>query len=336
MVRLGWKAGPEQYGPVELLDYAIAAEEAGFDSLEASDHFHPWSESGQACFVWTWLGAAAARTGTIRLGTGVTCPILRYHPAVIAQASATLGVMAPGRAFLAVGTGEALNEYSSTGAWPEYEDRQDMMEEAVGLIRELWTGKPVTHHGEYYETHMARLYTRPEEPVPLYIASMAPGSATFAGQHGDGLMTVGGQSPDLYKEILQRFDEAAREAGKEPATLPKMIEINVAYTEDEEGAIRCMQQYWAATFVPALFDQRIYTPAMSEKNGEVVGADIIRSKMCISSNPQDHVEYAQQYIDLGFNEIFFHSPGPDQKTFLEGYGRDVLPKIRESAGTRNP
>src|SRR5919206_1480568 len=132
-LHLGWKAGTEQYDPAELLEYAIAAEESGFDSIEASDHFHPWSEKGQACFVWTWLGAVAAQTKRILLGTGVTCPTLRYHPAVIAQAAATLACMAPGRVFLGVGTGEALNEYSATGEWPEYNVRRAQMAEAVEL-----------------------------------------------------------------------------------------------------------------------------------------------------------------------------------------------------------
>jgi coenzyme F420-dependent glucose-6-phosphate dehydrogenase len=332
MLRLGWKAGPEQYPPNELLDYALTAEAAGFDSLEASDHFHPWSEAGQACFVWTWLGAVAARTSTIRIGTGVTCPILRYNPAIIAQAAATVACMAPGRAFLAVGTGEALNEYSTTGLWPEYDERQDMLEEAVSLIRELWSGNPISHEGAYYETKKARLYTRPDQPIPLYISSMVPGSATFAGLHGDGVITVGGQKPELYKQIIKNFSEGAERSGKDPSTLPKMIELNVAYTDDEDAAVEAMKTYWAGTFIPALFDQNIYTPAMSQMNGEVVGPDTIKQKVCISGKAEDHVAFAQQYIDLGFTELYFHSAGPDQKGFLERYGRDVLPRIRQANG----
>src|SRR5579871_4524153 len=195
MARFGWKAGPEQYPPQELLEYAVAAEEAGFESIDISDHFHPWSEEGQACFSWTWLGAAAVRTSRIRLGTGLTCPILRYHPSVIAQAAATLGVMAPGRAFLSVGTGEALNEYSATGFWPGYDVRRAQLAEAITLIRRLWTGEPVTFEGSYFQTKKAKLYTRPEEPVPLFVSSLVPESAAFAGEFGDGLMTTGGKEP---------------------------------------------------------------------------------------------------------------------------------------------
>jgi coenzyme F420-dependent glucose-6-phosphate dehydrogenase len=336
MLELGWKAGPEQYPPEELLDYAVAAEHAGFDSLEASDHFHPWSDDGQASFIWTWLGAAAARTQRIRLGTGVTCPILRYEPPIIAQAAATLACLAPGRAFLCVGTGEALNEYAATGLWPAYDERQSRLGEAIDLIRDLWTGDEITFDGYYYETRKARLYTRPSEPIPLFVSSLVPGSAPFAGERGDGLITVGGKQLDEYHHILAGFAAGARAAGKDPAGLPRLIELNVAYTDDTSGAVECFQKYWAGSFVPALFDEKIYTPKRSAENGKVVGADTINRMCCISSNPDDHVRYAQQFIDAGFTHLFFHSAGPDQRAFIDGYGRDVLPRIRQNqAGRRS-
>ena len=328
MVMLGWKAGPEQYPPLELLEYAVVAEEAGFETIDASDHFHPWSDEGQASFVWTWLGAVAARTSSIRLGPGVTCPILRYHPAVIAQAAATLGVMAPGRAYLALGTGEALNEYAATGMWPEYEERRDRLFEAIELIRALWTGEQVTYAGAYYETHKARLYTLPEQPLPLYVSALVPESATFAGAHADGLWSVSGEQPEVYREMIARFEAAAREAGKDPTRMHRAIELNVAYTDDTEGAIRDQARYWAGALIPAMYNQRIYTPADSAKNGAVVGKDSIQQKVMISARPEDHVAFARQYIELGFDELYFHSPGPDQRAFLEGYGRDVLPRLR--------
>lgn len=333
-VQLGWKAGPEQYPPNELLEYAVAAEAAGFDTLDVSDHFHPWDEAGQACFTWTWLGAAAARTSRITLGTGVTCPILRYHPAVIAQATATLGAMAPDRAYLCVGTGEALNEYAATGVWPGYDEREERLAEAITLIRKLWTGAEVSFKGGYYETRKARLYTRPHQPIPLYVSSLEPGSADFAGQHGDGLITVGGQEPEHYRQLLARFEQGARAAGKDPSQMPRLIEVNVACTDDEQAAIEPMLKYWAGTFVPALFDQKIYTPAMSARNGKVVGHDTVKSSMVISTKPDDHLRFAQQYIDLGFNTLFFHCAGPDQKAFLDLYGREVLPRLRQQTAAR--
>ncbi|HEX6480329.1 MAG TPA: LLM class flavin-dependent oxidoreductase, partial [Ktedonobacteraceae bacterium] len=157
MVQFGWKAGTEQFPPTELLEYAIAAEQAGFDLIDVSDHFHPWSEEGQSAFTWTWLGAVAARTSRIHFGPGLTCPILRYHPSVIAQAAATVSAMAPGRFYLGVGTGEALNEYAATGMWPGYTERRERLLEAIVLIRALWSGEEVTLDGDYYMTRKAQL-----------------------------------------------------------------------------------------------------------------------------------------------------------------------------------
>jgi coenzyme F420-dependent glucose-6-phosphate dehydrogenase len=331
MAILGWKAGPEQFPPIELLDYAVAAEEAGFESINVSDHFHPWSEEGQAPFTWTWLGAAAVRTKSIELGTGLTCPILRYHPAVVAQAAATLASMAPGRAFLCIGTGEALNEYAATGVWPGYETRQAMLKEALSLMRQLWTGEEVSFEGEYYTTRKARLYTLPEEPIPVYISSLVPASASFAGEHGDGLITTGGQEPTVYQKMLEAFEQGARQAGKDPTKMPRLIELNVAYGDDLVPAIEGTKKYWAGTFIPALFDQRIYTPKMSAENGKVVEADAIRKKGCFSSKPEDHVQFVQKYLELGFDQIYFHYAGADQKEFIQRYGRDVLPRLKGEA-----
>ena len=328
MLQFGWKAGPEQYPPTELCDYAVVAEQAGFETIDVSDHFHPWSEAGQAAFTWTWLGAAAVRTKRIHLGTGITCPILRYHPSVIAQAAATVSCFAPGRTYLGVGTGEALNEYAATGEWPGYEERQERLAEAIDLIRALWSGEQVTFEGKYYKTRKAKLYTPPAAPIPLYVSTMTPNSAAFAGKYGDGLITVGGKQPEIYQKLLEQFEKGAKEAGKNPATMPRLIELNVAYGGNIEDAIQEQLKYWAGTYVPALFDQKIYSPAMSEENGEVIGADVVKKTGCFSSNPDDHVKFVRQYIDLGFNVIFLHSAGPDQRAFLERYGRDVLPKLR--------
>jgi coenzyme F420-dependent glucose-6-phosphate dehydrogenase len=330
MLQLGWKAGPEQFAPGKLLDCAVVAEESGFDLLEVSDHFHPWSDAGQACFTWTWLGAVLARTSRIGLGTGVTCPIFSYHPAVVAQMAATLGVMAPGRAFLCIGTGEALNEYAATGYWPDYGERQARMEEAIELIRELWRGERVSFEGTYYETRQAKLYTRPDKPIPLYISGLVPESAAFAGRHGDGLITTAGKPPELYTRMIQQFEEGARQAGKDPANMPRMIELNAAFTDDAETAVSEMKKYWAGSFIPALFNQKIYTPAMSAENGQAVGADTIKQQMPISTDPEAHVKFAQQYIDLGFNVLIFHSAQEDQRGFIESYGREVLPRLRQS------
>jgi coenzyme F420-dependent glucose-6-phosphate dehydrogenase len=328
MIKLGWKAGAEQYPPAELLDYAIAADNAGFDLLDVSDHFHPWTEAGQASFAWTWLGAAAARTNRIVLGTGLTAPILRYHPAIVAQAAATLACLAPDRTYLAVGTGEALNDYSSIGHWPGYSERQARLAEAIALIRALWTGEETTFHGRFYQTRKARLYTRPQRSIPLYVSSMAPASAAFAGEHGDGLLTVGGQQPHVYEQMLRNFAEGARKVSKDPDQLPRLIELPVEFTDDAATAIESRKRYWAATSLPALFNQKIYTPAMAELNGRAVGSDTIKERACISTDPEQHLRFAQRYVDLGFDHLIFHSAGPDQRAFLEAYGREVMPGLR--------
>jgi coenzyme F420-dependent glucose-6-phosphate dehydrogenase len=329
MLQLGYKAGPEQFPPTELLEYAIDAEKAGFDSIDVSDHFNPWSEEGQAAFTWTWLGAVASHTTRIHMGTGITCPILRYHPSIIAQAAATLSCFAPGRTYLAVGTGEALNEYAATGMWPEYEEREERLIEAIELIHKLWSGAEVTFEGKYYQTKKARLFTPPAAPIPLYYSALVPRSAEKAGKYGDGIITVGGKQPDLYKQILKNFENGARQAGKNPANMPKLIELNVEYTDDLETAIEYQQKYWAGSYIPALFDQKIYTPAMAAENGQVVGPDTIKKSACVSANADDHIKFASQYIELGFNQLFFHSAHPDQRTFLERYAHDVLPSLRQ-------
>ena len=327
MLQLGWKAGPEQFPPTELLDYAVKAEQAGFDLIDVSDHFNPWSEPGQAAFSWTWLGAAATRTSHINLGPCVTCPILRYHPAIIAQAAATVSYFAPGRTYLGVGTGEALNEYPVTGRWPGYKERQAMLAEAIDLIRALWSGEEVTHDGKYYQTRKAKLFTPPASPIPIYVSALVPDSAKFAGKYGDGLITVGGKQPDLYKEIIKNFEDSAREKGKNPAQMPRLIELNAEYTEDIGTAIEYQKKYWAGTYVPALFDQKIYTPKMSQENGEAVGSDTIKKAACISAKPDDHVKFVQQYIGLGFDHLIFHSASPDQGAFIQAFGHNVLPRL---------
>lgn len=334
MVIFGWQAGPEQYDPLELLEQAVAAEKAGFETILVDDHFHPWDPSGQSCFTWSWLGAAAARLSGIEIGTGVTCPILRYNPAIIAQAAATIDRMNPGPVYLGVGTGEALNEYPSTGIWPDYNLRQDMMREAIDLIRALWTGAEVTLEGDYFDTRKARLYTAPRRNIPIYISSLVPESAFFAGKYGDGLITAG--STEVMRQIIANFDEGAREARKDPEQMPKMALYNVAYTDDVDAAVKVHKKYWASTILNAMYLQNIYTPEMSAINGSVVGNDTIRNSMCISTDPEEHVKFAQRYIDMGFNRVYIHSSGPDQYEFIEGYGKHVLPILREKKPSEAP
>ncbi|AKB77839.1 5,10-methylenetetrahydromethanopterin reductase [Methanosarcina horonobensis HB-1 = JCM 15518] len=330
MLKIGYKIAPEQFPPSELLQQVIAAEQAGFESIDASDHFHPWSEEGQACFVWSWLGAAAARTNTIELGTGLTCPILRYNPAIIAQAAATVSSLAGGRTYLGVGTGEALSEYSITLKWPTYDKRQARMIEAIELIRKLWTGEKISFDGSYYRTKKAKLYTLPKNEIPIYISSLVPESAYVAGYYGDGLLTVGGkESLDKCKQILSQFEKGAMDAGRYIEKMPKAIEINVEYGVDIEEAVENRKKFWAGAKVHALYLNKIYTPEMSAQNGKVVSTEHIRKSGCFSENPDKQIEFVKKFIDIGFTHVYVHSAASDQIAFIKAYGRDVLPALKE-------
>lgn len=330
MLKIGYKIGPEQFPPLEMLEQVIAAEENGFESIDVSDHFHPWSEEGQACFTWSWLGAAAVKTDIIELGPGVTCPILRYNPAVIAQAAATISSLAGGRTYLAVGTGEALNEYPVTYEWPTFRERQAMMIEAIQLIRSLWTGEKIDFEGCYYRTRQAKLYTLPKNEIPIYISSLVPDSAYLAGYYGDGLMTVGGalEMPE-YEQMLSEVRRGATDAGKDFEKMPKAIELFVDYTGDIEKSVENFKKYWAGALIPALFLNKIYTPTMSAQNGKAAGKDTIQKSVFISDDPEKHIEFAKQYIDAGFTHLYFHSAARDQIAFLEGYGKDILPVLKK-------
>lgn len=334
MAVIGWKAGPEQFPPQKLLECALVAEEVGFEAIDVSDHFNPWSEEGQAAFTWTWLGAVAARTQKIAMGPGVTCPTLRYHPVIIAQAAATLTHFAPDRVYLGVGTGEALNEYPVTHYWPTYSERQERLKEAIEIMRALWNGETLSYKGKYYRTKQAKLYTPPKSKIPIYVSALVPQSARFAGEHGDGLMTVGGKPETLYRQVLKNFADGARATGKNPDAMHKMIELNMLYTDKPDESIQQFLKYWAGTFVPALFDQRIYTPAMSAQNGEVVGPDTVRKTCCVSNDPEEHVRYIQKHADLGFDYIFVHSGDEDQQNYLRRFGKDVLVRVKSMVTAR--
>ncbi|MHC1755245.1 MAG: TIGR03557 family F420-dependent LLM class oxidoreductase [Methanosarcina sp.] len=330
MLKIGYKIGPEQFPPSEMLEQVVAAEKSGFESIDVSDHFHPWSEEGQACFTWSWLGAAAARTETIELGPGVTCPILRYNPAIIAQAAATVSSLAGGRTYLGVGTGEALNEYPVTYEWPTFRERQAMMIEAIQLIRSLWTGEKIDFEGCYYRMKQAKLYTLPKNEIPIYISSLVPESAYLAGYYGDGLITVGGalEMPE-YEQMLSEVRRGATDAGKDFEKMPKAIELFVDYTSDLEKAVESFKKYWAGALIPALFLNKIYTPAMSAQNGKVAGKDTIQNSVLISDDPEKHMKFAKQYIDTGFTHLYFHSAAEDQIAFIESYGKDILPALKK-------
>ncbi len=230
------------------------------------------------------------------------------------------------------GPGEALNEYPVTFEWPAFRERQAMMIEAVQLIRSLWTGEKVDFQGCYYRTKQAKLYTLPKNEIPIYISSLVPESAYLAGYYGDGLITVGGslEIPEYERMLSEVRRGGATDAGRDFEKMPKAVELFVEYTDDTEKVVESFKKYWAGAMIPALFLNKIYTPAMSAQNGKVVGRDTIQKSVCISGDPEKHIEYVKQYIDAGFTHFYFHSAaGGDQIDFLERYGKDVLPALKK-------
>jgi coenzyme F420-dependent glucose-6-phosphate dehydrogenase len=333
-LRLGYKASAEQFGPRELLDFAVAAEANGFDSVFVSDHFQPWRHSdGHAPFAFAWLGAAGERTQRVVLGTSVVTPTFRYHPALVAQAFGTLGVLFAGRVILGVGTGEHLNEGALGIAWPDNRERFARLREAIRLIRQLWTEQSVTFDGDYYHTRNATIYDRPEQPVPIYVGAGGPQVAKYAGRAGDGLICTSGKGMELYAEqLLPSFADGAKEAGKEAGELDKMIEIKVSYDTDRARAMEDTK-IWASLALPAEAKAGIDDPREMERLARTV-EDVAHRRWLVSNDPDEHIEQLRPYLELGFNHLVFHSPSDGQKRFLDLYGSQILPRIRQRWGQR--
>jgi coenzyme F420-dependent glucose-6-phosphate dehydrogenase len=331
-LRLGYKASAEQFGPRELLDFACAAEASGFDSVFVSDHFQPWRHSdGHSPFAFAWLAAVGERTRRIALGTSVNTPTFRYHPALVAQAFGTLGVLLPGRMILGVGTGEHLNEGALGFQWPDNRERFARLREAVKLIEQLWSEQSVTFDGEYYHTRNATIYDRPEQPVPIYVGAGGPQVARFAGRAADGLICTSGKGTELYSEqLLPSFREGAKESGRDPDDLDRMIEIKVSFDTDRHRAMEDTK-IWAALALPAEAKANIDDPRDMERLARTV-EDVAHRRWLVSDDPEEHLEQLRPYIELGFTHLVFHSPGDRQQRFLELYGSQVLPKIRERWG----
>jgi len=328
-LQLGYKASAEQFGPRQLLDFAIAAEANGFDSVFVSDHFQPWRHSdGHAPFAFAWLAAAGERTSRVALGTSVVTPTFRYHPAIVAQAFGTLGSLHPGRMILGVGTGEHLNEGALGIEWPDNKERFARLREAVRLIRGLWTEQSVTFDGDYYHTRNATIYDRPEKPVPIYVGAGGPQVAKYAGRAGDGLICTSGKGMELYSEqLLPSFSDGAKESGRDPSELDRMIEVKVSYDTDRKRAMEDTK-IWAALALPAEAKAGIDDPREMERLAKTV-EDVAHLRWLVSDDPDEHVEQLRPYLELGFNHLVFHAPGDGQARFLELYGSQILPRIRE-------
>ena len=330
MGTLGYAAMFEQFTPTDLLRWSRQAEDVGFTGVMASDHFHPWTPSqGQSAFVWSWLGALGATTQRVRFGTGVTAPGYRYHPAILAQAAATLEVMFPGRFYLGIGAGEALNEHIVGKYWPEAPQRLQLLEEAIDVIHRLFSGKVVKHHSQFFEVESAKLYTRPQTPPPIYIATSGPVNSERTGRIAEGIITVGA-SDEKIRNLLSRFEKGVREAGKDPADMPRIIQLHVSWAESREAAVEQAVREWPNGGM-AFPKADVRNPEDFEAMAKVVRPENFEGRVFMSPDLAEHAAHIQHYIDLGFTEVYVHNVGRNQEAFIERYGREVLPALRWEA-----
>ena len=321
---IGYAAMLEQFHPTEMVELCVRAEQAGLTGVMAADHFQPWvPQQGQAAFVWNVLSAVGERTSG-DLGPGVTCPSFRLHPAIVAQAAATLAAMYPGRHWLGLGSGEALNEQVVGGYWPEAPERLTRMWEAIEVIQKLFTGKDVKHAGPGFRLHKTRLWTL-DEPPPIYVATAGPVTAKRAGRQVDGIITPGA-SPEKVSGLLGRFAEGAREAGKDPDTMPKILQLHLSWADSDEEALRNAMVEWPNGGMK-FPKQDIRSPFDFEQMATLVRPEDFEGRMLVSADPDAHRAEIQKFLDLGFDRIYLHNVGRNQKEWIEVFGREVLPRL---------
>lgn len=334
MLKLGYKASAEQFGPRDLVELAVAAEAHGFDSVGVSDHFQPWRHTGgHSPFSLAWMAAVGERTERIRIGTSVLTPTFRYNPAVIAQAFATLGSLYPERIWIGVGTGEALNEIATgfRGAgpqdWPEFRERFGRLREAVRLMRALWSQDRVTFDGEYYSTRDASVYDRPAVPVPVYIAAGGPTVARYAGRVGDGFICTSGKGHALYEDtLLPAVRTGAEDAARSPDGIDRMIEIKLSYAPTDEQA-KEDTRFWSPLSLSPEQKHTITDPIEMERAADALPLDTIAKRWIVGSDPEEVTAKIKDYVDLGFTHLVFHAPGHDQHSFLERFAADIAPRL---------
>ncbi|MEU2348865.1 glucose-6-phosphate dehydrogenase (coenzyme-F420) [Modestobacter sp. NPDC049651] len=331
---LGYKASAEQFGPRDLVEYAVRAEDVGLDSVWVSDHFLPWRhEGGHAPSALTWMAAVGERTRRVQIGTSVTTPTFRYNPAVMAQTFATMALLTGDRVVLGAGTGEALNEVAVSGReWPEFKERFARLRESVDLMRRLWTEDAVDFSGEYYTLVDARIYDRPERPVPVYVAAGGPVVAKYAGRAGDGLICTSGKGMELYTDkLLPAVAEGAEQAGRDVAGIGRMIEIKISYDRDPAAALE-NTRFWAPLSLTPEQKHSVGSAVEMERLADELPIEQVAQRWIVASDPDDAVAQLRPYLDAGFDHLVFHGPGADQERFLTQLTEDVVPALR-SLGT---
>jgi coenzyme F420-dependent glucose-6-phosphate dehydrogenase len=332
-LKIGYKASAEQFGPRDLVEFAVLAEEVGLDSVFVSDHFQPWRHNGgHAPFSMSWLSAVGERTSRIQLGTSVLTATFRYNPAVVAQAFGTLECLYPGRIILGIGTGEALNEVAvSRIEWPGFKERFARMRESVELMRALWREERVTFEGEYYRTDNATVYDRPENGVPIYIAAGGPVVAKYVGRAGDGFICTSGKGMELYTEkLIPAVTSGAESNGRDAGDVEKMIEIKLSFDPDPEQAL-ANTRFWAPLALSAEQKHGLSDPIEMERAGDQLALEQVATRWIVASDPDNAVEQIKPYIDAGFEHLVFHGPGHDQGRFLTVFANQVVPRLRALA-----
>jgi coenzyme F420-dependent glucose-6-phosphate dehydrogenase len=327
MVRISIQAAHEQVNPNDLLNDVVAMDENGIERCWTSDHYMPWwdtAASGGA--AWPWLGAALAKTRTIIIGTGVTAPILRYHPAIVAQVFATLGYMFPGRVFLGVGRGEALNEVTSGHSWPSNVEKFGRLKEAIHLIKRLWTEDWVDFKGKYYWVKDSKLYTKPPKPIPLYISGLGEQTARLAGQEGDGFVTNELNIEAIRNKLFPAVEKGARDSKKDYNSLDKILFIPASYNEDKQKALESIR-FWRGTMIKAFFDVDVHDPRKIEENGQIVGDDTLEKKFLVVSSAEEAIEKLQKYIELGFTEIVLTNSSPKRSELVKLIAEKISPHL---------
>lgn len=317
MVQLGYTLSSEEHPPNDLVRFARMAEDAGFAFASISDHYHPWVDrQGHSPFVWSVLGGIAQATERLEVMTGVTCPTIRIHPAIIAQAAATVAAMMPGRFLLGVGTGENLNEHILGDRWPAYDVRAEMLEEAIDVIRLLWEGGTQSFYGLYYTVENACVYTLPEQLPPILVAGAGPSSAELAGRMGDGFVSTAPK-----QEVVDTFEEAGG-SGK-----PVYGQVHVCYSENEAEARRMAYEIWPTAAVKGELGQELPTPAHFEQAAQMVTEDDVAEQVVCGSDVQKYHQAIQEFVDAGFDHIYIHQIGPDQQGFIEFAKQNILPEF---------
>jgi G6PDH family F420-dependent oxidoreductase len=316
-VRIGYFLSSEEFNPREQIEQAKMARDAGFEALWISDHYHPWNDAqGQSGFVWGTIGALSEAVD-LPIGTAVTCPTMRMHPAVVAQAAATAAVLTGGRFTLGVGTGEALNEHILGDAWPPAKVRREMLEEAIQVMRALWAGGVVNHRGTYYTVDSARVYTLPERPVPVYVSGFGPASAEMAGRIGDGYVGI---EPD--RDLLRTFRE---NGGQGKVTQGG---YKVCWARDRDAAVKTAHERWANEQLPGELAQVLPQPRHFEQASQLVTPEVVGDNLVCGDDADAHLKMLRDYIDAGYDEIYINQIGPDQRGFFDFYAGHILPNVR--------